>query len=229
MSRCMIRNATIYDGTGAPPMRGDVAIDGERIAGVGTVSGQADVEIDAGGLALAPGFIDVHTHDDFAAVLHPDMGFKVRGGVTTCVVGNCGWGVAPHPQAILIGRAFHPHATLPVWEGYAGYLAHLAAHPPSVNIGVLVGHGTLRLAAMPGAPHPPSAGELEQMKSHLSEGIEAGALGFSTGLIYEPGRHADTDEIVELASVMAGTGAIYTTHMPPRGEPSGPGGRRSRR
>ena len=212
MSDLVIRDASVYDGTGAPPAVASVTVDGDRISSVGDPD-RGDVEIDGRGLALAPGFIDVHTHDDFAALLYPDMAFKVRGGVTTCVVGNCGFGAAPHRQAALMARAFHPHDTLPEWEGYAGYLAHLDAEPPGVNIGVLVGHGTLRLEAMGNSRDLPSDAQLSRMKAHVAEGLNAGALGLSTGLIYEPGRHARTDEIVALASLLAGTGALYTTHM----------------
>lgn len=209
----VIRGARVYDGTGAPPIEADVALRGDRIERVGNVPGSG-AEIDATGLALAPGFIDVHTHDDFAALVHPDMGFKVCGGVTTCVVGNCGFGAAPHREASLMARVFHPRAELPEWEGYRGYVSHLAAHPPSVNVGFLVGHGTARLAAMQGnEARPPTGSEMDRMKAVLREGLEAGALGLSTGLIYEPGRFATTDEIAELAAEMRGSGALYATHM----------------
>jgi N-acyl-D-amino-acid deacylase len=220
MSDIVIRNATLYTGmasdtpgAGIPPTVGDVSIRGERIERVGEVPDRGSVEIDAQGLALSPGFIDVHTHDDFAAVLHPEMAFKVRGGVTTCVVGNCGFGAAPHPQAALMARAFHPHDTLPEWSGYAGYFAHLDANPASVNVAVLVGHGTLRLEVMGAVKRAPNAGEMARMRAHVHEGLEAGAVGFSTGLVYEPGRNAQTDEIVSLASLMAETGGLYATHM----------------
>jgi N-acyl-D-aspartate/D-glutamate deacylase len=203
----------LFDGSGAPPRRADVAVRGARIETVGEVPGRGGREIDASGLALAPGFIDVHTHDDFAALIHPDMAFKARGGVTTCVVGNCGFGAAPWREASLIARAFHPKAELPEWQGYAGYLARLDAEPPSLNVAVLVGHGTLRLAAMGNEVRAPTTTELARMEGMLREGFEAGALGLSTGLIYEPGRHADTDEIVTLAAVAAEYGGLYTTHM----------------
>ena len=209
----VIHAAAVYDGTGADAFHADVAIEGDCIAAVGSDLGDADVEIDAAGLALAPGFIDVHTHDDFAAVLHPDMAFKLLGGVTTCVVGNCGMGAAPHQAASALAKAFHPQHELPRWEGYQGYLDLLETQPPAVNIAALVGHGTLRLAAMGGARREPTAAELQTMKDGLQEGLEAGAVGLSTGLIYEPGRHAATDEIVELAREMKDTGALYATHM----------------
>lgn len=210
----LITGALLYDGSGASPRQADVCVRGDRVASVGEPGSlQAGASLDARGLALAPGFIDVHTHDDFAAVLHPDMAFKVLGGVTTCVVGNCGFGAAPWSSASLMARAFHPNRTLPTWEGYEGYLARLDADPASVNVGALMGHGTLRLDAMGTAARPPSANELRTMMAGLHEGMEAGALGLSTGLVYEPGRHADTDEIVCLASEMRGTRALYATHM----------------
>jgi N-acyl-D-aspartate/D-glutamate deacylase len=213
-SGLLISGAMLYDGSGEPPRRADVRVEADRITAVaepGALEGAS--ALDARGLALAPGFIDVHTHDDFAAVLHPEMGFKVQGGVTTCVVGNCGFGAAPWSSASLMARAFHPHDTLPEWKGYGGYLDHLDAEPPSVNVGALVGHGTLRLTAMGTAARAPSKGELTAMKADVREGLEAGALGFSTGLVYEPGRHADTSEIVALAAEMRDTGALYATHM----------------
>jgi N-acyl-D-amino-acid deacylase len=209
----VIRNAALFDGTGAPPRRGDLAVRGERIGSVGEAAERGTRELDAEGLALAPGFIDVHTHDDFAAVLHPEMAFKVEGGVTTCIAGNCGFGAAPWSAGALMARAFHPKAELPRWEGFAGYLQRLDDEPPSVNVGVLVGHGTLRLAAMGNEARPPSDQELARMQADLQEGLDAGALGLSTGLIYDPGRHADSDEIVALAALVGESGGLYASHM----------------
>src|SRR5215475_6444105 len=118
----IIRNASIYDGTGAKPFPGSLAIKGDRIAIVGAVSGAGAVVIDAHNRAVAPGFIDVHSHDDFAVFLTPEMDFKVMQGVTTDVVGNCGMGVAPYQAAGLFFGLLYPDVTLPRWEGYAGYL-----------------------------------------------------------------------------------------------------------
>ncbi len=210
----VLRGATVYDGTGAAPVIADVAIAGDRIHHVG---GQIDrngaPEIDLGGLSLAPGFIDTHTHDDFAVLLHPEMAFKVRGGVTTCIVGNCGMGAAPHRQATRVAQSFHPDAELPVWEGFGGYFDQLDANPASVNVAVLMGHGTIRAAAMGRSEGEPSIEQLAAMHAILDEGLEAGCLGMSTGLIYEPGKHATTDELVELASTVAAAGGLYTSHL----------------
>ncbi|MDH5737249.1 MAG: D-aminoacylase [Gammaproteobacteria bacterium] len=209
----VLRNATIVDGTGALPFQGDVGITGGRIEQLGQVTGQPITEMDLKGLALSPGFIDVHTHDDFAAILYPDMAFKLLGGVTTCVVGNCGMGAAPFPQAATLARAFHPNQTLPGWEGYKGYLAYLDAHPTSLNIAALVGHGTVRMAVMGRKDRAPSPEELATMKALVQEGLDAGAVGFSSGLVYEPGCYAQTEELISLAALMKNGGGLYTTHM----------------
>ena len=215
----LIREVAIYDGSGAPPATGDVALQDGRIAAVGAAPGAARETLDGRGLALAPGFIDVHTHDDFAAVAHPDMAFKLIGGVTTCIVGNCGFGVAPHAAAAVMAKTLHPKLSLPEWQGYGGYMRRLEQHPTGVNIGVLIGHGTARLAAMNLENRAPSGAEMAAMKAIVAEGLEAGALGLSSGLVYDPGRFAATDELVELASLMRGSGALYATHM--RDESSG--------
>jgi N-acyl-D-amino-acid deacylase len=182
----LIRGATLYDGTGAPGRVADLGVQHGRISSVAAAaSAQANLVLDAQGLALAPGFIDVHTHDDFAVLVRPEMDFKVLGGVTTCVVGNCGMGAAPWRPASIMARAFHPDAKLPEWEGYAGYLAHLEREPASTNVAALIGHGTLRAGVMGNAKRAPTPDEHEQMKGLEREGLEAGAVGLSTGLVYE--------------------------------------------
>ena len=210
----VIRDALLYDGSGAAPAAGDLAIEGGRIAALGTAAGSAKRTLDAKGRALAPGFIDVHTHDDFAVLKHPDMAFKVLGGVTTCVVGNCGFGPAPFREAWQMAAGFQSAGEIAGWEGHRGYLAALEREPPSVNVAMLIGHGTVRLGAMAQPKNPaPSDAEMAKMKALVQEGLDAGAVGLSTGLVYEPGRNAATDEIVELAKLMAGSGALYATHM----------------
>lgn len=215
----VLRGGIVYDGTGAGPLRADVALEGARISAVGLLPEIPGAqEVDVRGLAVAPGFIDVHTHDDFAVVVHPDMRFKTLGGVTTCIVGNCGMGAAPFDLAWRIGRAFHPGHELTGWEGYAGYAKRLEDAPPAVNVGVLVGQGTLRGAAMGMERRAPTDGEMHDMRDGLREGLDVGALGWSSGLIYEPSRWATTDELVALAREMADVGGIYATHMRDEGE-----------
>lgn len=209
----VLRGAEVHDGTGAPAVVGDVAVRGDRIVAVGGAPVAAGRAVDARGLAVAPGFIDVHSHDDFAVLLDPQMPEKVLQGVTTEIVGNCGLGAAPFREARASAAMLHPGRTLPAWEGYAGYLAALDRDPPSLNVAALVGHGALRLAVLGTAPEPPGDAALDRMRALLREGLEAGAVGYSTGLIYEPGRHARTEELVALAREMRGTGALYATHM----------------
>src|SRR5215469_10177901 len=210
----VIRHASIYDGSGAPSVQGDVAINGDKIAAVGAVEGTARAEVDASGKAVAPGFIDVHSHDDLAVFLAPAMDFKTMQGVTTDVVGNCGMGAAPFSTAAAMFRALHGRAEVPAWDDYPSYFDQIDRSPPSLNVAVLAGHGTLRLAAMGNARREPSASELEKMRAWLADAIDAGAVGLSTGLIYEPGRYAGTEEIIELAREIAKRGGgLYASHM----------------
>ena len=210
-----IRGATVYDGTGGAPFVGDVALAGDRIVAVAPGGGpwHAGREVDARGLALAPGFVDVHSHDDLAVLLYPEMRFKVMQGVTTDVVGNCGLGAAPAAPAARLFQAFHPGHRLGNWDGYSGYMDALEREPPSVNVAVLAGHGTLRLGAMERARGEPTAAEMARMLALLDEALDAGVVGFTTGLIYEPGCFARPEEIVALARVAAPAHALYATHM----------------
>ena len=210
----VIRNALIVDGTGAPSFEASVGVRGDRIIKVGDIVERGAVDLDARGLTVAPGFIDVHSHDDWAVLLDPEMDFKVMQGVTTDIVGNCGMGAAPNPAAAVIFRALHgASAKVPEWTDYPGYLRALDENPPSINVAVLAGHGSLRLGAMGNAKREPSADEMATMRGWLRNAIDAGAVGLSTGLIYEPGRYARTEEIIELAREMRGSGALYASHM----------------
>jgi N-acyl-D-aspartate/D-glutamate deacylase len=140
--------------------------------------------------------------------------FKVMQGVTTDVVGNCGSGVVPFEPARTRFSRLHPGADPAPWDGFAGYLTRIAQTRPSLNVAVLMGHGTLRSGAMGAAPRVPRPAELDAMRAWVREGVAAGAVGLSTGLIYEPGRYARTDEIVALARELGGpAGGLYATHM----------------
>src|SRR6185503_8331670 len=206
----VIRGGTVYDGTGAAGVRADVGVRGERIVAFGTVAEKGDTELDARGLAVAPGFIDVHAHDDFAVLLEPEMPFKLMQGVTTVVVGNCGSGVVPFEAGLTRFRRYHPAANPQPWRGFGEYLTRVDEVRPALNVGVLVGHGSLRRGAMGLAARRPSEAELQQMRVWMQEGTEAGALGLSSGLFSDPGCHAHADELVALAREMAETGGVYT-------------------
>lgn len=213
----LIRNAIILDGAGAEGQPGDLGVSDGRIEDVVDTYRGAKREIDAGGKTLAPGFIDTHTHDDGALLRYPGMEFKLAQGVTTCVVGNCGFSVAPASQeaARLISRsAILNVGDTPVdWTGLAGYMAAVEARRPAVNGIALIGHNTLRTAAFGNQQRPPSDAELTRMQEWVSEAMNEGACGLSTGLIYEPGRWAATEEIIALCERIAPHGGVYATHM----------------
>jgi N-acyl-D-aspartate/D-glutamate deacylase len=211
----VIRGGDVYDGTAAPAVRADVGVRGDRVVAVGDLAGAvANDEIDAAGAAVTPGFIDVHSHDDAIVLADPELRCKTLQGVTTDVVGNCGLGIAPHAHALNSFRAWTPGLdTHAAWDGYRGYMERLEAEPPSLNVAVLVGQGTARAAVMGAGTGPASAGDITGMRAIVEEGMSAGCVGLSTGLIYEPGRYSSTDEIVALAEVSAAAGGIYTTHM----------------
>jgi N-acyl-D-amino-acid deacylase len=211
----VFRRATIFDGTGADRFIGDVAVSGDRIAGVGDLDHVSAVrEIDAQGLALAPGFIDVHTHDDNAVLVNPDMSAKATQGVTTVVTGNCGVSLAPlvhenpPPPLDLLGRAGAYR-----FARFADYAAALDAHPPAVNAALMIGHSTLRLLVMKDVGRPATDAEIATMRVHVREALDCGAVGFSTGLFYPTNRAATADEVVAILADLAGTGAVYATHM----------------
>jgi N-acyl-D-amino-acid deacylase len=210
----ILRNALIVDGSGAAPRMGDVGIAGERIMDVGAVRQSARAELDIAGHALAPGFIDVHTHDDRALLANPEMAMKVSQGVTTVVVGNCGISLAPlildrvpPPPLNLIGERSDFRFPL-----FADYLAALDANPAAVNAVCLVGHSTLRVGCMGALERPATPDELAAMRGRLREGLGAGAVGFSSGLDYAPSAAAPQAEVEALAGEAGAAGALYATH-----------------
>ncbi len=218
--RCdfILRDATIFDGTGAARRRGDVAVRGDRIEGVGELAGwTADREIDAAGKAVAPGFIDAHTHDDRAVLCGAScMLCKMSQGVTTVVVGNCGISLSPTrmtarpiPPLDLLGDAEW-------WRfgSFAEYADELARHPAPVNTVALIGHMSLRVGAMNGdTQRAATAAEAARMQTRLAESLAEGASGFSTGLYYPPNLLAPTDEVIAVAAALRDAGGLYVTHM----------------
>ena len=210
----LIRNATVYDGSGAPGVKATVGVRGDRIAAVGDLDGRAADEIVAAGLALAPGFIDVHAHDDIPVLTHPDVEGKTMQGVTTVVVGNCGSGVVPYEaMQARFGVRSPLGEDFPVWRSYGEYLDVLASRPPSLNDATLVGHGCLRYGVLGVDPREPTSAEPERMRAWLVEGLEAGAVGMVTGLIYEPGRYSRTEEIASLAREVGRAGGVYASRL----------------
>src|ERR1700726_1118611 len=203
MADLILRGGTGIDGTGGPRRRADVAVTGDRIAAVGEVARTAGArEIDVAGLVVAPGFIDVHTHDD-RALLASDMAAKVSQGVTTVITGNCGVSLAPlsldrppPPPLDLIGD-IADYAS----PRFADSPAALDKFPPVINAACLVGHSSLRVGAMRELDRPARADEIARMQQRLTEALEAGAIGLSSGLYYAPAAHAPAAEVEALAAL----------------------------
>ncbi len=213
----IIRNGNVIDGSGAPGRPADVAVSGDRIDAVGAVAGTAKREIDARGLAVAPGFIDVHTHDDAAVVRDPRVDFKIMQGVTTDVAGNCGVGVAPTNDGF---RRYYAAGFAPIlgesslaWTTTAEYFAAVDEAHPACNVAAYVPQGVVRYNVVGLEKRTPTDAELRRMAELVEEGMQAGAIGMSTGLVYLPGSNAATPEIIELAKVAAKYGGIYTSHI----------------
>ncbi|HVC46347.1 MAG TPA: D-aminoacylase [Terracidiphilus sp.] len=212
----LLRNATVLDGSGGPPRILDVALVEDRIAHIGAaLAVQAAHEIDASGLALAPGFIDAHTHDDTAVVDHPQMLPKLSQGVTTVIVGNCGIsaspvtlnGAPPDPMNLLGDAAAFRYPT------FASYVEAVGHARPAVNVAALVGHTALRNNHMDRLDREAGSGEIAAMRAQLQEALAHGALGLSTGLAYRNANAASTAEVLALAQPLAAAGGLYATHL----------------
>ena len=216
MHDILIRGGILFDGTGAPGAENDVAITDGRIAEIGRgIAGDARKLIDAQDLAVAPGFIDIKTHSDFTLPINPKAESKVRQGVTTEIIGHCGFSVAPAlPGKVeLLKDYLSPSAPwLPFREtSFPDYLDSFPA--TAVNAGMLVGHNTLRLMVMGMAERAPSADEMARMIALLEEALAAGALGMSSGLFTPPGSYAAAAEMIALGHVLKRHNAGYFTHL----------------
>lgn len=213
----LIRGARVLDGTGAPALEADVAISGDRIAALGDFEGaSAGQVIHAHGRYLAPGFIDVHTHDDTNVIRTPEMLPKLTQGVTTVVVGNCGISASPvrlrsemvpDPMNLLGRREDF------VYSSFADYAEAVNAATPSVNVAALVGHTALRANLMDAFDRPATPDEIESMRAALSQALSEGAIGMSSGLAYKNARHAPLEEMHALVDEVGRHGALYTTHL----------------
>jgi len=217
----VIEGGTVLDGTGAAGARADVGIRSDTIVAVGDVGREpATSRLNASGKVVAPGFIDMHSHSDWRLWGNPRAESKIRQGVTTEVVGNCGFSPAPVADARLADIRDFALARSPAldfrWRSFADYLAALDAGGAAVNLVPLVGHGAVRLAVMGYARRAPDAGERETMRGLVGAAMDEGAWGMSTGLIYAPGSYATTDELVELARVVGRRAGFYASHI--RGE-----------
>jgi N-acyl-D-amino-acid deacylase len=212
----LIRGGTVIDGSGTPATREDVAIAGGRVAKLGLdLPVDAERVIDAGGLTVTPGFIDIKTHSDFVLPINPKAESKLRQGVTTEIIGHCGFSVAPvlpGKTQLLADYLSGGAPWLPFRETtFPEYLDTFPA--ASVNAGMLVGHNTLRLMVMGLEDRAPTAAEFQVMADLLEEGLAAGALGFSSGLFTPPGSFAAPDELMRLCEIARRHKTGYFTHI----------------
>lgn len=210
----LIKNARVIDGTGAKWFRADVGIKDGRIEAVGVLPENAAETVDAEDKYLCPGFIDIHSHTDQSILEYPLNHSRIFQGVTTEVTGNCGMSMAPAvDERIDLLESYNGSPDPITWRGFGSFLEKVASLHPSVNFAGLVGHGTLRLAAMGYSSEKASRDELDRMKALAAESMREGAFGMSSGLIYPPGSYADNDELAEVASALAPYGGFYATHM----------------
>ena len=215
----LIRSGWVVDGTGSPPFLGDVAIEAGRVVEVGRLAPEESAArvIDAAGKVVCPGFVDQHSHSDFSLLANPNAESTIRQGVTTEVVGNCGWSYAPvtdHSREFMSARLFtfgYDGPTVP-WSSFGEHLDFLAGVGHSPNLAWFVGHNAIRLSAGVSGPDPTDE-QSALMDRFMREAMESGALGMSTGLEFNPGREARIEELQRLNAIAGEYDGIYTSHV----------------
>lgn len=217
----LIRGGTVLDGSGGPAARVDIAISGSRISAVGPEASNAAAQrvLDADGLVVAPGFIDMHSHADFTLPSYPGALNSLSQGVTTEVIGNCGY--SPAPLAADPHRADDQRAACHGlgpdldwnWRSFGEYLERLDGARPAVNCVPLVGHGMLRMACVGSEDRTATVAELGAMRASATDALAVGAWGMSTGLVYPPGSYGSTDEIVAVGAALQSVDGLYASHI----------------
>ena len=221
----LIRNGFVVDGTGLPGRIADVAVNGEYIAAVGDLKGDtADQVLDAQGHLVCPGFIDPHTHEETVALFDGDFAVYLKMGVTTTINGNCGHSITPggsdnvyqyyYKNGLMTAEGVERFSQdAPKWNDFAGFCQVIEEKGINLNMGFLLGHGTIRWSVMGGSKdRKPTQREMEEIHRCLEEGLSQGALGMSTGLAYIPSRYADLDELVDCCKIVARYNGTYATH-----------------
>jgi N-acyl-D-amino-acid deacylase len=213
----VLRNGLLVDGTGRPAIAADVAIAGDRVAKIGSLQAEtAALDLDVRGLTVSPGFIDVHTHDDAALIVRPQMTAKLTQGVTTVIGGNCGISGAPYERSRappgLLRLIFKSDRC--VASTFTEYVEKVRNAAPAINAAFLTGHSTLRMQVMgDDLSRAATQSEIRQMRDLQSDCLQQGSLGLSTGLFYPAARAATTSEVVEVARPLGEYGGIYTSHI----------------
>jgi N-acyl-D-aspartate/D-glutamate deacylase len=215
-----IRGGTVFDGSGRPPFLGDVGIADGRIVSLGKVADRADREIEARGQAVSPGFIDIHSHSDYTLLIDPRAVSSIAQGVTTEVIGNCGFGCAPIGDPRLATNAIYGYdGSVPLtWRGIGAYLEKLEAAQPAVNVLTLVGNGQLRLSTVGLKDRAATEQEIREMRGLLRQGLNEGAIGYSIGLEYPSEVGCGETELTELAREAGRAGGFFATHTRNRAE-----------
>jgi N-acyl-D-amino-acid deacylase len=213
----VLRGALLFDGSGGPPVEADVALAGDRIAGIGRrlpASGAREVSLR--GLALAPGFVDIHSHADLPLLIEPRAESRIRQGVTTEVVGQDGSSIGPWSaeEAARRDAAFRERYGVPLgFHEIGGFFRALEARGSAVNVATMVGQGTVRAFVVGEDDRPATAAELASMRAEIAGALRAGACGVSSGLEYPPGAFAPTAEIAAVLAPLGEAGLPYATHM----------------
>ena len=218
----IIRNGRVIDGSGAPAETKDILLENNSIADIGDFENiTAERIIDAKGMVVCPGIIDMHSHVDATHTFYPETESYIAQGITTVVTGNCGFSLAPKSQAGIEQAAATMGQTAYLtpfseWESFGSYLDFVTKNGVSLNLFPLVGQGTVRTAVMGHSAQHPTDAQIEQMQDLVIQSMDEGAGGISTGLIYSPGSYASTDELVEVTRPVGKRNGIYFSHV--RGE-----------
>lgn len=214
----IIKNGNIFDGTGNPWIKADIGIVNDKVKRIGLIKDEGKRIIDADGLIVSPGFVDIHNHSDFKILAYPDCESNLMQGITTAVVGNCGFSMAPlNPNNLYLLKKYLSHVDKYNynwnWTSFREFYQKVQETNIALNLAPLVGHGTIRIAVKGFDKSQPSEREMQEMKRLLAESLEDGAFGMSSGLTYPPGGYAEKEELHELGKILKKYRRVYCSHL----------------